>query len=57
MMLEKFVGAGVPAGVASADVDTLGHAFVLIPTHEDVADASASLAQPVLKKFHLPLGP
>jgi probable HAF family extracellular repeat protein len=41
----EIVGAGVPAGVSSADVDTLGHAFVLIPIHEDVAGASVSLAQ------------
>jgi probable HAF family extracellular repeat protein len=40
----EIVGAGVPAGVSSADVETLGHAFVLIPIHEDAVSDSVGAA-------------
>jgi hypothetical protein len=40
----EIVGNGVPAGVSPADWETLGHAIVLIPIHEDAANASVSTA-------------
>jgi probable HAF family extracellular repeat protein len=40
----EIVGSGVPGGVSPADVDTLGHAFVLTPIHGDTTDAPVNAA-------------
>jgi probable HAF family extracellular repeat protein len=40
----EIVGIGVPPGVSPADVETLGHAYVLIP-QDDVCDSSSDLAR------------
>lgn len=40
----EIVGIGVPPGVSPADVETLGHAYVLIP-QDDVCDAQPDLAK------------
>jgi probable HAF family extracellular repeat protein len=40
----EIVGNGVPAGVSPADWETLGHAFVLVPIHDEANDTSASAA-------------
>ena len=39
----EIVGIGVPPGVSPADVETLGHAYVLIP-QSDVCDSQDNLA-------------
>jgi len=40
----EIVGNGVPAGVSPADIETLGHAYVLIPIHDGAIDTPASAA-------------